>query len=185
MSEPPVRRSTSQLDLAALAAASVPATLMKQPTSDEVHAGEIFDLLTQRGKLTKFEIMEAAQLTLSQFRSGWSHLRRSLGSLAVVENHGEASTYHLSNEGSVEAEQYRYWQDQHIYRRLWSLRTTLGQMMEIARRTDTDDGDSLRAADLGVADALASMKLELRRAGQRAEIPDKQVEAYLRSVSGR
>jgi len=185
MSEPTVRRAAPPLDLVALAAASVPSEIHKGPSADEVKAQVIFDLLSQHGKLTKFEIMELTGYSITQFRSGWTQLRRSLGSLAVVENHGERSTYHLSNEGSVEAEQYRYWQDQHIYRRLWSLRTTLGQMMEIARRTDTDDGDSLRAADLGVADALASMKLELRRAGQRAEIPDKQVEAYLRSVSGR
>lgn len=176
---------TPPLDLEALAAASRPTTLMTAPSADEVNAQVIFDLLSQGRKLTKFEIMEAARLSLSQFRTGWTQLRRSLGSLAVVENHGAASTYHLSNEGSVEAEQYRYWQDQHIYRRLFSLRRTLGQMMEIARRTDDEDGNSLRAADLGVADALASMKLELRRAGQRAEIPEKQVESYLRSVSGR
>lgn len=171
------------LDLEALAAASRPATLMTAPAAQEVSGNQIFDLLTSQGKLTKFQIMEATGLSLSQFRAGWSFLRRSLGSLCVVENHGEASTYHLSNEGSIEAEQYRYWQDQHIYRRLFSLRRTLGQMQEIARRTDTDDGDSLRVADLGIADALAAMKMELRRAGQRAEVPERQVEAYLKVVS--
>lgn len=173
---------TEPLDLHALAAASQPATIARQPYAQEVSANQIFDALSSQGKLTKAQIMEATGLSYHQFRAGWAFLRRSLGSLCVVENHGADSTYHLSNEGSIEAEQYRYWQDQHIYRRLFSLRRTLGQMQEIARRTDSDDGDSLRVADLGIADALAAMKMELRRAGQRAEVPEKTVEAYLKAV---
>lgn len=171
------------LDLAALAASSVPAEMHSGPSNEELKAQKIFNLLTVRGKLTKLQVMEATGFSHSQFRTGWSHLRRALGSLCVVENHGEATTYHLSNQPSLEAEKYRFWQDKHIYRRLFSLRMTMRQMMEIALRTDQDDGDSLRTADYGLADAVASMKLELRRAGRRAGVSEEDVEAYLRSVS--
>jgi len=176
-------RHHEPLDLAALAAASVPAEIHLGPSNEERKAQAIFNVLTVRGKLTKLEIMAATDFSHSQFRMGWSHLRRSLGSLCVVENHGEASTYHLTNQPSLEAEKYRLWQDKQIYRRLMSLRMTLRQQLEIALRTDQDDGDSLRTADYGLADAVASMKLELRRAGRRAEVPEEEVEAYLQSVS--
>jgi hypothetical protein len=168
------------LDLAALAAASRPATMMSK---DQAAADAIFNALSKHGKLTKYQVMEVTDLTISRFRTAWTHLRHSIGRLAVVENHGRDTTYQLSYEGSIEAERYRLWQDKHIYSRLWSLRASLAQMLEIARRTDSEDGRSLRMADRGITSAIEAMALEIRHAGDRAEVPDEEVDGYLRRVS--
>ena len=151
----------------------------------EDKAGRIFDALNEHGKLTRVQIMELTGMTRGQFRNGWSYLRRQLGTIAIVDNHREATTYRLSNEPSIEAERYRLWQDRTIYSRLWSLRATLRQMREIAKRTDEADGEALLAADQGIGDAIAAMKGEVRRAGMRAGVDETEVERMLDAVAAR
>jgi len=163
-------------DLHALAASSRPATIMR---TDERHAAAIFDVLSHGDKMLVPGIMEACSLTYSQFRSGWTHLRRTLGVLAVVEPHGRKTTYALADGVTLKAHEYLYWQGKHAYSRLWSIRATLGQMIEVAGRTDDAARESLRIADMGVADAITAVRAELRRMGTLAQVPVETVEKYL------
>jgi hypothetical protein len=161
-----------------------------QPTSPPVraaerHAAAIFEALHDGDKLRVPDILELTGLTYRQFQAGWAHIRRSLGTLAVLEPHGKNSLYSLANEVTVEAHEYRYWQGKHAYSRLWSVRATLAQMISSARQAgDHDDAEALRIADMGVVDALSAVRGELRRAGSRAEVPAETVEKYLVTVAG-
>jgi len=66
---------------------------------------------------------------------------------------------------------------------LWSIRATLGQMIEVAGRTDDAARESLRIADMGVADAITAVRAELRRMGTLAQVPVETVEKYLVSAA--
>lgn len=155
----------------------------------ELVAGEkVLHVLLNGGNpvsLTRDQIMERTGLSLAQFRKGWQYIRRSLGSIAIVEPHREATTYRLTGETSPEAERYRYWQDKHIYSRMTSLIATLEQMREVARRTDSADGANLYAALKSVTRAADSMQDEIRRAGIRAGNDEATVERYLDAVGAR
>jgi hypothetical protein len=173
---------TEPLDLEALAASSRPAS--PPMTASERHAAAIFEVLHDGEKVLVHDILELSGLTYRQFQAGWTHIKRSLGTLAVCEPHGRNTTYCLVNEVTVASHEYRYWQGKHAYSRLWSVRATLAQMIDTARRAgDTDDAESLRIADMGVVDALAHMKGELRRAGSRAEASTDSVEKYLADIA--
>jgi len=173
---------TEPFDLEALAASSrsVPPPM----TAAERHAAAIFEVLHGGEKVLVHDILELSGLTYRQFQAGWTHIRRSLGTLAVCEPHGRNTTYCLVDEVTVASHEYRYWQGKHAYSRLWSVRATLAQMIETARRAgDHEDAEALRIADLSVGEALGAVRGELRRAGSRAETSVDSVERYLATVA--
>lgn len=154
--------------------------------SDEAKAEMIFAVMVDGEAWHREAVMEQTGLSLNQFRAGWYHLRRSLGAIAVIDNHGIDTTYRLTyGYDDKAADRYRYWQDKGIFARMLSLMLTLGQMSIVARRTDSADGESLIVAMAGVRDAIAAMKGELRRAGVRSGAPIEQIDAWITTAEAR
>jgi hypothetical protein len=156
---------------------------MTAHVTDADKADAIFAVLSELDEgvgLTKAELEEETGFSSAQFRAGWYRLRRDLGNLALVEPHREDTIYRLSSDYSDgAADRYRLWQGKNTYRRLWSHLATLGQMARVATQTDPNDGENIRLAEYGLRDALAALKVEVRRAGQRADVPVEQIEAWL------
>jgi hypothetical protein len=153
---------------------------MTNHISNDEKVNRVFGVLSQepRPRLSMRELAHATSLSLSQAYEGWRALRQILSDhVAVMEPHGAATVYYLSDEFQPGAE-YLYWQTRHIYTRVNSARASVRDLERAADLVPAVTGALEDTAD-NFGGVRANLRQALRFLGAQIGVPDEEIARVL------